>query len=146
MHYSSKTYGHDRGFSCCFRQWKAASHCNQLHGYSLSFEIVFKGELDYCNWVIDFGGLKEIQEFLDNWFNHTTVISSDDPFLDWFKEGNEQGLWDLRILPAVGCEKFAEFTAAEVMNWLVRAGVFERVSLDYVKVAEHNANSAIYRP
>jgi 6-pyruvoyltetrahydropterin/6-carboxytetrahydropterin synthase len=146
MHYSSKTYGHDRGFSCCFRQWRADSHCNQLHGYSLSFELVFRGELDERNWVIDFGGLDEIKDFLGHWFDHTTVVAADDPKIRWFESAQGNGLLDLRIMPDVGCEKFAEFVAIEVMHWLIRKGYSDRVWLDYVKVAEHNANSAIYRP
>ena len=30
------------GFSTCFRQWKAThSHCQYLHGYSISFKLIF---------------------------------------------------------------------------------------------------------
>ena len=33
---STKTYGHEEGLSCCFRQWRAThSHCRLLHGYAL---------------------------------------------------------------------------------------------------------------
>ena len=34
-----KTYGHDNGFSCAFRQWSAESHCSYIHGYSLGFTV-----------------------------------------------------------------------------------------------------------
>ena len=34
-----KYFGHDRGYSCAFRQWGAKSDCRLLHGYSLSFTI-----------------------------------------------------------------------------------------------------------
>ena len=45
--YSSKTYGHERGLSAAFRQWRADSHCKFIHGYSLEFEFVFgANELD----------------------------------------------------------------------------------------------------
>jgi 6-pyruvoyltetrahydropterin/6-carboxytetrahydropterin synthase len=144
-HFSTKTYGHDRGFSCCFRQWKADSHCNQLHGYSLSFELVFKGELDERNWVIDFGGLKEIQNFLAHFFDHTTIVSIDDPELEWFQKASIKGLLELRTMPAVGCEKFAEFVAKEVCVWLRTNKFSDRVQLHSVKVAEHTANSATYQ-
>ena len=39
MYQSTKTYGNDVGLSCTFRQWKADSHCNKLHGYSLGFRF-----------------------------------------------------------------------------------------------------------
>ena len=38
---SSKKYGHERGLSAAFRQWRAVSHCRFMHGYSLEFEFVF---------------------------------------------------------------------------------------------------------
>ena len=44
--YSGKTYSHATGHSCAFRQWRADSHCNLIHGYALQFELKFGGELD----------------------------------------------------------------------------------------------------
>jgi len=37
---STKTYKATKGFSCCFRQFKATSHCRFLHGYSLEINLV----------------------------------------------------------------------------------------------------------
>ena len=49
-YYSTKTYGNERGLSCAFRQWRATSHCNQIHGYSLGFRFIFEAdELDDRN-------------------------------------------------------------------------------------------------
>ena len=57
---SGKVYAHNTGHSCAFRQWKADSHCNLIHGYALQFELTFGSDkLDNRNWVVDFGGLKE---------------------------------------------------------------------------------------
>ena len=58
---STKTYGHNEGLSCCFRQWRAShSHCQQVHGYALAFRFVFATHtLDENNWCLDFGGLKD---------------------------------------------------------------------------------------
>lgn len=56
--FSIKKYGHERGLSAAFRQWRADSHCKFLHGYSLEFEFEFGAhELDERNWVVDFGGI-----------------------------------------------------------------------------------------
>lgn len=72
MYFSSKTYGHERGLSCAFRQPTATSHCNMIHGYALSFQFTFGcGALDENNWVVDFGGLKELKEWLEFSFDHT---------------------------------------------------------------------------
>ena len=141
---STKTYGNDRGLSCCFRQWRADSHCNKIHGYSLGFRFTFEArELDKRNWVYDFGDCKWIKKYLDEVFDHTLVIAEDDPELDTFKELHGKGLANLFTLKGVGCEKFAE----HVYNYVspkVYTDTKGRVSLYSVEVFEHGANSAIY--
>ena len=109
-HLSTKTYGHNIGLACVFRQPNADhSHCHLLHGYSLQFKFTFGcKELDERNWVQDFGGLKTVKQWLKNTFDHTLCVAEDDPELDRFKKMHEDDVVDLRILPAVGCEKFAE--------------------------------------
>ena len=78
--YSTKTYGTDRGLSCCFRQWRAThSHCSTLHGYSLGIKLIFESDtLDDKNWVMDFGGLKAFKEWSEWQFDHTMVIAKDE--------------------------------------------------------------------
>jgi 6-pyruvoyltetrahydropterin/6-carboxytetrahydropterin synthase len=82
--YSTKTYGNDRGLSCCFRQWRSThSHCSLLHGYSIGVKIIFECEsLDERNWVMDFGGLKEFKQWLEHMFDHTLLVAEDDPELE----------------------------------------------------------------
>ena len=144
MYRSTKTYGNDRGLSCCFRQWRADSHCNLIHGYSLGFRFTFEArELDKRNWVYDFGDCKWIKKYLDEVFDHTLVIAEDDPELDTFKELHGKGLANLFTLKGVGCEKFAE----HVYNYVspkVYTDTKGRVSLFSVECFEHGANSAIY--
>ena len=71
---STKTYGNERGLSCCFRQWKADSHCQYLHGYSLGFRFTFETDhLDERNWVYDFGNCKWIKVFLAVSYTHLTL-------------------------------------------------------------------------
>ena len=167
---STKTYGNDRGLSCCFRQWRSThSHCSLLHGYSIGIRLVFESStLDSRNWVMDFGGLKVFKEWSEWQFDHTLCVAEDDPHLEMFKKMAELGLQDqggvcdLRIVEAVGCEKFAEL-AYRVMNEILAAyqeghgwthpdgRVFEArypvgqdVRLRSVEVFEHAGNSAIY--
>lgn len=145
MYQSTKKYGHDVGFSCAFRQWRADSHCKLLHGYALSFKFVFSAkELDLRNWVVDFGSLKTLKGILEDTFDHTTVVAEDDPQLDWFVEGHNRGLLKLVKVAAGGCEAFAQLVYEVTEQWLKDAGYGDRVHLDSVEVAEHGANSAIY--
>ena len=102
---SSKLFN---GYSTCFRQWKAESHCKYIHGYSLQFKCIFEGDLDERNWVKDFGSFKEIKNSLSYLFDHTMIVAKDDPNIDKFIIMNQQGIIQLRILDHVGCEMFAK--------------------------------------
>jgi|SRR5210317_693069 6-pyruvoyltetrahydropterin/6-carboxytetrahydropterin synthase len=144
-HYSTKTYGNDRGFSCAFRQPKAThSHCSLIHGYSLGFKFVFESDtLDDKNWVYDFGNCKWIKKYLEEKFDHTLAIDKADPKFDDLFELKNKGLADVVVMDGVGCEKFAE----HVYNYVapeVAKGTDNRVKLTSVEVFEHGANSAIY--
>ncbi len=142
---STKTYGHEIGLSCAFRQWKADSHCKYLHGYSLAFTFKFIAEkLDYRNWVVDFGGLKDLKHMLEDHFDHKTVISEDDPHIKWFEKGRDLGVLDLIIVDGVGCEKFAELAYNLAQEWLEDNDLSARVTLLSVEAKEHGANTALY--
>jgi len=149
------------GFSCCFRQWKATTtHCQYLHGYGVSFKVWFEGELDERNWVWDFGGMKRAKtkidgkspkEWMDYMFDHTVIIAKDDPLLPEFKMfdnlpnlgSNNKGGLQLRVVPATGAEKFAEFIFNK-LNPFVQEETNGRVKVKQVEFREHGKNSAIY--
>jgi 6-pyruvoyltetrahydropterin/6-carboxytetrahydropterin synthase len=138
-----KRYGHERGLSCAFRQWRAESHCSLIHGYALAFEFRFvSSNLDSNNWVIDFGSLKPLEAWLRGMFDHTTVVAEDDPAKALYSEMQFQGLIDLRVVQSTGCESFAALAFDEGSR-LARELTDGRVRLESVKVSEHNANSAI---
>ena len=117
---------------------------------------------------MDFGGLKAFKEWAEHMFDHTLIIAKDDPHLEMFQKMAELGLQDsggvcdLRLVEAVGCEKFAEL-AYRTMNEILLAyqcggvwhhpdgRIFEArysvgidVRLRSVEVFEHEGNSAIY--
>ena len=137
------------GYSTAFRQWRAKhSHCQFVHGYALKFKVTFEGNLDELNWVCDFGCFKRngIKDHMKYMFDHTTIVAKDDPELNSFKDLEEKGLIQLRILNHVGCEKFAEY----VFNY-INTKVFEetegRVRVLKVESFEGGTNnSAFYEP
>jgi len=145
MNYSTKTYGHNEGLSCVFRQPNAFhSHCSLLHGYSLAFSFKFGAEvLDDKNWVVDFGGLKILKEWLKSSFDHTLVVDRDDPFMKDLLELEAKGLAKVVVMPGVGCEKFAEH-AFHKADALVKEMTDGRCFAVSCEVSEHGANSAIY--
>ncbi len=141
------------GYSTVFRQWKAdTTHCKYLHGYAVSFRVWFEGELDERNWVWDFGGMKRAKNTIEGkapkdyfaWLlDHTMIIAEDDPFLESFKRMDEAGVVQLRILPATGCEKFAEYLYS-VINEFIAVETDNRVRAVKIEVFEHERNSASY--
>lgn len=141
------------GYSTCFRQWKAEdTHCRFLHGYAVSFRVWFEGELDHRNWVFDFGGMKRAKtsilgmspkEYFAYLLDHTTVIAEDDPYLEHFKQMDKDGIIQLRVLPATGCERFAEFLY-NIINDFLNEETDGRVRATKVEVYEHERNSASY--
>jgi|GEM_PF-1114322 len=143
---STKTYDHNVGLSCCFRQWRAShSHCQLLHGYALAFTFVFATQdLDDRNWCFDFGALKPVKAWLQDTFDHTLVVAADDPELPALQALGSRGLAEVRVLPAVGCEAFAQQAHAHVSSFL-QAQTGDRVWLESVEVREHGANSAMYQ-
>ncbi|MDB4272244.1 6-carboxytetrahydropterin synthase [bacterium] len=141
------------GFSTVFRQHNAGStHCRFVHGYGISFKVYFEGELDDRNWVWDFGGMKRAKTqidgmspkaYFDFMFDHTMIIAEDDPFKDAFIEMGEAGAAQVRIIPATGAEKFAEFIFNKV-NPFVLEETNGRVRVTKVKFMEHGKNAAYY--
>ena len=141
------------GYSTVFRQWRAdGTHCQFLHGYGISFKIIFEGDLDERNWVWDFGGMKRAKTWIDGmqpkaWmdhmFDHTTIIAEDDPYLENFKEMWKDGIIQLRIIPATGAEQFAKFIYDKVSKF-IKIETEGRVRVVSVEFMEHNKNTAIY--
>jgi 6-pyruvoyltetrahydropterin/6-carboxytetrahydropterin synthase len=142
---STKRYDHSEGLSCCFRQWRAQSHCRLLHGYALAFQFVFATDaLDERNWCFDFGSLKPVRNWLHETFDHTTLIAEDDPHLGAFQALANDRLVDLRVVPAVGCEATARYVFEYVSAFVTRE-TQGRVWLESVEVHEHGGNSASYQ-
>ena len=157
---SSKVFD---GFSTVFRQWKATdTHCRFVHGYGISFKVYFEGDLDHRNWVWDFGGMKRAKtkidglspkEWMDYMFDHTVLVAEDDPHLvelkmlnrnpRYEKSQQDKGILQLRIVPATGAEKFAEFIYHK-LNKFVQEETNNRVKVKQVEFREHGKNSAIY--
>jgi len=143
------------GFSTCFRQWRAeTTHCKYLHGYGVSFRLWFEGDLDERNWVWDFGGMKRAKgnidgmkpkEYFDWLLDHTVIVAEDDPFLTKFKEMEYLKIIQLRVVPATGAEKFAEFLYYKIQAFIDKE-TDGRVRIAKIEFYEHGKNSAIYSP
>ena len=141
MYQSTKTF---HFLPCAHRQWRDKGDCKFIHGYDRSVKLVFECHyLDDKNWVMDFGGLKEIKEWLENLFDHTLLINEDDPEIEFFEEMERRNLCKLRIMPNVGMEGSAKYIFDYVNEW-VQNETNQRVYLYSVECIENEKNSAVF--
>lgn len=134
------------GFPCTHRQWKAESHCRFVHGYSREFYFEFEAkELTKEGWVVDFGGLKEIKNWLNDVFDHTFLVAHDDPHMEDFKRLDKEGVIQLRVLPNPGMEGTALYVYEEASKILKKL-YGDRAWISFVEVKENENNSGQYIP
>jgi len=76
-------------------------------------------------------------------FDHTMIIAEDDPFIDSLKLMDRAGAAQVRIIPATGAEKFAEYIYNK-LNKFVDTETNGRVRVTKVKFMEHGKNAACY--
>jgi len=128
-----------------YRQWRADSHCNLIHGYALSFHFEFESDtLDARNWVVDFGSLKPLKGLLEEWFDHTLLVAEDDPKKNELLRLGKLGLAKITMVERTGCEGIADWLYEYINTcWLKDYGYDERVWCCKVEVRETDANMAM---
>jgi len=143
--YSTKTYS--EAFPVAYRQWRADSHCNVVHGYALSIHLEFgAADLDARNWVVDFGSLKPLKDDFEDWFDHTLLVAQDDPQRDTLIALRAHGLAKVVEVERTGCEGLSSFIF-DYLNgpdgWLKIHGYWPRVVCTKVEVRETKSNMAM---
>ena len=81
--------------------------------------------------------------WMDFMFDHTYLIASDDPFLSTALQMYDDGVAQVRIVPATGAEQFAKFIYDKVSKFIT-IETDNRVRVVSVEFKEHSKNSAIY--
>ena len=140
-------------FSVALRQHKAQhSHCKLLHGYALKFKVWFESveeiedkQLDEMSWIVDFGlfSRNDLKKWLNDKFDHTTLIEKDDPQLESFKMMQELGLLKLVIMDRMGAESVAKLVF-DKFNDVFSKTEGGRIRVSKVECFENDKNSGIY--
>lgn len=142
------------GYSTCFRQWNAKSHCNSLHGYALKFKLTFESKtLDDNNWVQDFGFASKVKirtpysertftlkEVMNDFFDHTLIVANNDPRYVEIMALNKLSVARVISMNNVGCESFAKYVF-ELTEPYIRDKDVKLVSVECI---ENEKNSAIF--
>jgi 6-pyruvoyltetrahydropterin/6-carboxytetrahydropterin synthase len=133
------------------RQPKHEGHCSLIHGHNWSFTFKFAAdELDANGFVVDFGKLKWLREWLEDRFDHTLVLNLDDPFRSYLEQSlmylpdtSERPFAKIVTVPNCGAEGLAEYIFEKV-HFLLQAYYGTRVYLVSVTVFEDSKNSSTY--
>lgn len=137
-----------QGYPFAHRQHTHGGHCKLIHGHNWDFVICLQSsELDEHGFIYDFGKFKPFKEWLEHMFDHTILISKDDPQLSTMKILNEQGLMDMHIVESCSCEGIAKLVYEELVRRLKNDEsdfVAHNVSVVYVQVYEDHKNTAVY--
>lgn len=142
MYYTiTKTYDN---LKAAHRQWRHSGHCSFVHGENWRLDITFQTrELDYQNFVYDFGALRPLREQLEDIFDHTLLIDIDDPARKFFEEMHNQKLANVRFLPSSGAEGIARYVF-DIADKFIREVTQNRVQCAKVSVFEDSRNNATY--
>ena len=82
--------------------------------------------------------------WMDYMLDHTTIIAEDDPYLSYFQNMHTEGLIQLRVIPATGAERFAEYFYNK-LNSFIQEETDGRVKVVQVEFREHEKNTAFYK-
>jgi len=120
--------------------------CRNLHGHSYVVKVTISVKnisiLSNPNMVIDFGQLKEFQKWLDDNFDHATILSNNDPLFSILKEtGNK-----VRIMPSGDptAENMASFFCTAMEN-ICRKNNLKQEFILIIEVAETVGNTASFQ-
>lgn len=142
--YSTKTF-HD--YPCAHRQHRHHGNCALVHGYSRSFKLTFSAsQLNSCGFVVDFGDLKWLRDWLTQKFDHTLLIEREDPYIKQFESLHGAGVCSLVVPPyGVGMEGTAKWIAEYAQSEFDKRSN-RGITIVSVEARENEKNSAIYFP
>lgn len=125
------------------RQWRHEGHCSGIHGENWTITLVVGClALDERGFVIDFGGMKEIRDWLHNNFDHTLLLDEDDPALPMLQKIQEHThIAKIVVLPSASAEGIGRYVLQNV-DAMIRFMTGNRCYLVKVVVNEDEKNTA----
>lgn len=125
------------------RQHTHDGHCAFIHGHNWSITLTFAcSETDKNGFVIDFGKLKYIKNWIDRHLDHACLFNQDDSAAhEMLKESGD--LFKIYTLPNNSCEGIAQHLHG-IFDPMVRSETNDRVWITAVEITEDSKNSAVY--
>ena len=101
--------------------------------------------MDENGFVIDFGDLHFIEDWIDLNLDHGIVLCSDDPQKDTLQSLEDSGLLRITWVESASCEGIAKFLF-EIFQPMVEKKTQGRVNIQSILLEEDSKNSARYLP
>ena len=141
---SSKRFG---PITTGHRQWRDKGHCSYVHGYGRYVRLTFEAtELDERGWVMDFGDLRGVKNWIEDEWDHRTLIAADDPVIPELKTLEKVGGINLNILPEgylPGIEESCRYLY-DNLNPMIQQKTNNRVELTRIEIWETERNQGEY--
>ena len=125
------------------RQHHHDGHCALIHGHNWAITLTFAcRETDVNGFVVDFGKLRYLKNWIDEHLDHACLFNADDPG----REALLQQAGDLfkpYVLPNCSCEGIAEHLYG-IFDPMVRNATEDRAWIISVEIEEDSKNSACF--
>jgi 6-pyruvoyltetrahydropterin/6-carboxytetrahydropterin synthase len=139
----SKIY---RDIPLSHRQPNHSGRCSRLHGHSWSITLTFGAtELDSNGFVVDFGELHYIADWIDENLDHGTIVCDSDPRIDEIRALDQSGLLKIIAIEQASCEGIARYLFS-VFEAMVGKNTNGRAWIQKIHVEEDSRNSATFEP
>ena len=125
------------------RQHLHDGHCSFVHGHNWDISVTFAcGKTDENGFVVDFGKLKFLENWIDENLDHACVFSKSDPLWRTLRDAAPQA-WKIRLVDQCSCEGLSKFVFDE-FDKMVSDATAGRVRVVAVEVSEDKKNTARY--
>lgn len=127
------------------RQHRHEGHCAWIHGHNWTFVLTFGCTApDENGFVVDFGRLKFLRDWINEHLDHACVFNQDDPLRETIIS-TAPHVWKPYVVPSCSCEGLAEHLF-HIFDPMIRSQTQNRTHLLALEVIEDQKNSATYTP
>ena len=120
--------------------------CSKIHGHNWSITIEFEAKtLDSNGFVVDFGKLKYLKEFIDKQLDHACLFAEDDTVIQALADSDFSPLFKIVWVKNASCEGIALYLYQQFSKLLVEQEG-DRVWIHSLRLDEDDKNGVTYTP
>ena len=128
------------------RQPNHPGHYSLIHGHNWEIKLTFAAdEVDENGFIVDFGELHYIKDWIDENLDHACAFSATDPHRSKLEELEEMNLVRPLFIENASCEGLAKHLF-ETFDPMVRENTGGRACIVSIDLLEDSKNSAFYAP